>query len=91
MPGDPRRAGSIDEREDTVDITIGVQNLARELVVESDQTSDDVAQAVSAALDGKPYLELRDVRGRRLMVPTASIGYVEIGSEESRRVGFGSL
>ncbi len=91
MPGDPRRAGSIDEREDTVDITIGVQNLARELVVESDQNSDDVAQAVSEALAGKPFLELRDVRGRRLMVPTASIGYVEIGSEETRRVGFGSL
>jgi Protein of unknown function (DUF3107) len=91
VPRDPRRAGSIDEREDTVDITIGVQNLARELVVESDESSDDVAQAVSAALAGKPFLELRDIRGRRLMVPTASIGYVEIGSEETRRVGFGSL
>ena len=81
----------IDEREDTVDITIGVQNLARELVVESDQTSEEIAQAVSAALDGKPFLELRDSRGRRLIVPTGSIGYVEIGSEEKGRVGFGSL
>jgi len=74
-----------------VDITIGVQNLARELVIESDQTSEDVAQAVSAALAGKPYLELKDVRGRRILVPTASIGYVEIGSERTGRVGFGSL
>ena len=74
-----------------MDITIGVQNLARELVVESDQTSEEIAQAVSTALAGKPFLELRDSRGRRLMVPTASIGYVEIGSEETRRVGFGSL
>ena len=74
-----------------MDITIGVQNLARELVIESDQTSEDVVQAVSAALAGKPFLELRDVRGRRLLVPTSSIGYVEIGSEETRRVGFGSL
>jgi hypothetical protein len=74
-----------------VDITIGVQNLARELVIESDQTSEEVGQAVSTALAGKPFLELRDVRGRRLLVPTASIGYVEIGSEEKSRVGFGSL
>ena len=74
-----------------MDITIGVQNLARELVIESDQTSEDVAQAVSAALAGKPYLELKDVRGRRILVPTASIGYVEIGSERTGRVGFGSL
>ena len=74
-----------------MDITIGVQNLARELVVESDQTSEEVAGLVSAALDGKPFLELRDSRGRRVLVPTSSIGYVEIGSEETRRVGFGSL
>ena len=74
-----------------MDITIGVQNLARELVIESDQSSDDVAREVSAALDGKQFLELRDVRGRRLLVPTASIGYVEIGSEKTGRVGFGSL
>jgi Protein of unknown function (DUF3107) len=74
-----------------VDITIGVQNLARELVVESDQTSEEVAEMVSEALAGKPYLELRDTRGRRLLVPTSSIGYVEIGSEKTGRVGFGSL
>ena len=74
-----------------MDITIGVQHLTREIVIESDQTSEEVAREVAAALDGKPVLELRDVRGRRVMVPTASIGYVEIGSEEKGRVGFGSL
>ncbi len=74
-----------------MDITIGVQNLARELVIESDQSSDDVAREVSAALDGKQYLELRDLRGRRLLVPTSSIGYVEIGSEKTGRVGFGAI
>ncbi|WP_298456020.1 DUF3107 domain-containing protein [uncultured Cellulomonas sp.] len=74
-----------------MDITIGVQNQARELVIESDQTSEEIVGIVSAALEGKPLLELRDTRGRRVLVPTASIGYVEIGSEEKSRVGFGSL
>lgn len=74
-----------------MDITIGVQHVARELVIESDQSSEEVARLVAAALDGGPTLELRDVRGRRVVVPTASIGYVEIGTEETRRVGFGSL
>jgi len=74
-----------------VEVTIGVQNLARELVVETDETKDAVAAAVSAALAGGPALELLDSRGRRVIVPTASIGYVEIGTEEQRRVGFGSL
>ncbi|MGV8978991.1 MAG: DUF3107 domain-containing protein [Cellulomonas sp.] len=74
-----------------MDITIGVQNLARELVIESDQTSDEVAAAVAAALGGKPALELVDTRGRHVIVPTASIGYVEIGGESKGRVGFGTL
>jgi Protein of unknown function (DUF3107) len=74
-----------------VEITIGVQNLARELVVESDQTPDQVAEAVAAALGGKPALELVDTRGRHIIVPTASIGYVEIGGETKGRVGFGTI
>ncbi|WP_456845250.1 DUF3107 domain-containing protein [Cellulomonas sp. P5_C6] len=75
----------------TVEITIGVQNLPREISLESDQTPDEVAAAVAAALSGRPALELVDVRGRRLIVPTAGIGYVEIGSESKGRVGFGNI
>jgi len=74
-----------------VDITIGVQNLPREITLESDQTSDEVAAAVAAALDGKAALELVDNKGRRVIVPTATLGYVEIGAESRPRVGFGTL
>lgn len=73
-----------------MEVTIGVQNLPRELTIETDLTADAVATAVQKALAGNA-LELTDTRGRRLIVPTATIGYVEIGSEEQRRVGFGSL
>ncbi|GIG19319.1 ATP-binding protein [Cellulomonas chitinilytica] len=74
-----------------MEITIGVQNLAREIVLESEQTGDEVAAAVAAALDGRTALELTDSRGRRIIVPTATIGYVEIGSEAKARVGFGTI
>lgn len=74
-----------------MDITIGVQNLPRELVIESDQTADEVTTAVTEALNGKPVLELVDNRGRRVIVPSASIGYVEIGTESKGRVGFGAI
>jgi len=74
-----------------VEITIGVQNLPREIVLESDQTADEVAAAVAAALAGRPALELVDSRGRHVIVPTASLGYVEIGAETKGRVGFGTL
>ncbi|MGY4643259.1 hypothetical protein ACVW07_001092 [Cellulomonas sp. URHB0016] len=75
----------------TLEITIGVQNLTREIVLEVEQTGDEVAAAVAAALSGRPALELEDSRGRRIIVPTATIGYVEIGSEAKGRVGFGSI
>lgn len=74
-----------------VDITIGVQNQARELVIETDATADEVTKAVTDALSGGPVLELTDNRGRRILVPSATIGYVEIGSEAQRRVGFASI
>lgn len=74
-----------------MEITIGVQNLPREIVLESDQTADQVAAAVAAALSGAPALELTDTRGRRVIVPTAVLGYVEIGAETKARVGFGTI
>ena len=74
-----------------MEITIGVQNLNREIVVETDASAEEVAAAVAKALDGGTVLDLTDNRGRRVLVPTATIGYVEIGAEEQRRVGFGTV
>jgi hypothetical protein len=74
-----------------VEITIGVQNLARELVVETDQTAADVTSAVRDAIADGGVLELTDSRGRTILVPTATIGYVEVGSTEQTKVGFGAL
>ncbi|GEL94585.1 DUF3107 domain-containing protein [Cellulomonas composti] len=74
-----------------MEITIGVQHLAREIVVETDLTSDQVAAAVAASLAGKPALELTDTKGRRVIVPSAALAYVEIGVEAKGRVGFGTI
>jgi len=74
-----------------VEVTIGVKHLPRELVIDTDLTADEVAAAVASALKGDGTLELKDSRGRQFLVPAASLGYVEIGTEETRRVGFGTL
>jgi len=75
-----------------VEITIGVQNLPREVTLDSDQTTEEITKAVHDALAGKSEaLELVDQRGRRVVVPTAAIGYIEIGAETRGRVGFSSL
>lgn len=76
---------------DTVEITIGVKNVAREITLESAQSAAEVQKAVSDALAKGGVLTLDDHRGRRVIVPVDSLGFVEIGQEEQRRVGFGTL
>jgi hypothetical protein len=75
-----------------MEVRIGVQHAARELVIESAQTQDEVEKTVSAALTGDTgLLSLSDESGRRVVVPSDKLAYVEIGEPESRRVGFGAL
>jgi len=72
-----------------VEVRIGVQNVARELVFESAQEPDDITAAVTEALTKGGTLQLKDEKGRLLVVPVASLGYVDIGASEVRKVGFG--
>jgi hypothetical protein len=74
-----------------VEIKIGVQNVNREIVLESNQTADEVAEVVSKAMNGGAELRLADSKGRQVIVPSGVLGYVEIGESESRRIGFGAL
>lgn len=71
-----------------MEVRIGVQNVSREISLETDMTADKVAKALSDAMAGDA-LDLTDTKGRRILVPSSAIGYVEIGEEEKRRVGFG--
>lgn len=73
-----------------MDIKIGVKQVSREIVVESNQTAADIEKAVADALSNDSVLVLSDAHGRKVLVPSASIGYVDIGEETARRVGFGS-
>ena len=70
-----------------MDVRIGIQNVAREVVIESEDSADKVAETVSKALAGTE-LRLTDAKGRTVIIPSSVVGYVEIGAEEQRRVGF---
>ena len=75
-----------------MEVKIGVQHAVRELVLESSQTTEEITQAISAALkadDG--LLSLTDEGGRQVVVPADKLAYVEIGEPETRRVGFGAM
>lgn len=72
-----------------MEVRIGVQNVAREITFETTQSSDEIFAAVKASL-GSEALELTDDKGGRIIVPSASIGYVTTGSERKSGVGFGA-
>jgi hypothetical protein len=72
-----------------MDIRIGIRDSSREISFESAQSAGEVEAAVAAVLEGgAKVLKLTDNKGRRFIVPTDALGYVEIGAEEARRVGF---
>jgi len=72
-----------------MDIRIGITNSPREISFESSQAASEIEKVVASALDsGSPYVSLKDDKGKLYVIPTASLGYVEIGSDTSRRVGF---
>ncbi|SBW19406.1 MULTISPECIES: DUF3107 domain-containing protein [Protofrankia] len=75
-----------------MEVKIGIQNVGRELVIESGQSPDDVAQAVTDAIRSDlGLLTLVDEKGRRVVIPVGKLAYVEIAEAETRRVGFGAL
>jgi hypothetical protein len=74
----------------TVEVKIGMQNVSREVVVDVEMASDDVEQAVVSALTSGPALTLVDSKGRKVMVASDKVAYVEIGSPTAGQVGFRS-
>ncbi|GCD95309.1 DUF3107 domain-containing protein [Embleya hyalina] len=74
-----------------MEIKIGVQHAARELVLESTDNPEDVERAIADALSGESaLLSLTDEKGRRVIVPAKHLAYVEIGESSARKVGFGA-
>ncbi|MFH8250366.1 DUF3107 domain-containing protein [Microbacterium sp. B2969] len=72
-----------------MEIRIGIANTGRELSFETNEPADAVKKAIASALEsGSTHLSLTDSKGNSYIVPTAGLAYVELGSEEARRVGF---
>ncbi|GAA1173057.1 MULTISPECIES: DUF3107 domain-containing protein [Nesterenkonia] len=75
-----------------MEIRIGIQNVSREIVIETDVSAEEVEKSVADALENaKPLLTLTDRREKKIVVPVASIGYVEIGSDTKQTVGFAAV
>ncbi len=72
-----------------MEVKIGVQFANRELVLDTDMSSEEVEAAVTTAMsDEAGVLSLVDNRGRRIVVPASKLAYVEVGAPAAGQVGF---
>ena len=75
-----------------MEVRIGVKGAPRELVLDSAQSGDDIQKAVDTALKNEsPTVTLTDDKGRRIIVATDKLAYIEVAESETRKVGFGSI
>ncbi|MGP6171555.1 DUF3107 domain-containing protein [Microbacterium sp. A196] len=72
-----------------MEIRIGIINTGRELNFETSTSADEVRTQVASALEqNAAHVSFIDVKGNSYIIPTANLAFVELGTEESRRVGF---
>ncbi|MCD1284612.1 DUF3107 domain-containing protein [Brevibacterium sp. GP-SGM9] len=71
-----------------MEIKIGVKQTQREITLESSEDPKELAARIEEKLKSDELLTFTDTKGRQVFVPAGSLGYLEIGSEASRRVGF---
>lgn len=72
-----------------MEIRIGIINTGRELNFETSTSPDDVRAQVTSALEqNAAQVSFTDVKGNSYIVPTANLAFIELGTEESRRVDF---
>lgn len=73
-----------------MEVKVGIQMTPRELVVETDVSPSDIEQALADALADNRVFKLTDNRGNTVLIPAGKVAYIEVGSAEPRRVGFGT-
>jgi Protein of unknown function (DUF3107) len=72
-----------------MEVKIGVQFANRELVIDTGLSGDEIEAEVSKALTGEAgVLSLADTKGRRILVPSDKLAYVELGTPTTGQVGF---
>jgi len=75
-----------------MEVRIGVKGALRELSIDTTLSPEELEAAVAASLkDGATTLTLSDDKGRRLVIASEKLVYVEITESEGRRVGFGAV
>lgn len=74
-----------------MEVKVGIQNIGREVVVETTVSAAEVEKGLSEAVAEGGLFTLSDEKGRKVLIPAAGIAYVDLGAEHARAVGFGAV
>jgi hypothetical protein len=74
-----------------VEVRIGIQSVARELICETDTSADQIELDLKAALETSSVFALVVQKGGKVLIPPDKIAYMEFIGPEARRVGFGNI
>ena len=72
-----------------MEVKIGIQNVVRELTIETEQASKDVLAQFTKAVEDDSVFTLVDSKGHTVAVPASKIAYVQVTEDSGRKVGFG--
>lgn len=73
-----------------VEVRIGISDSPRELTIDLSNSADEIEATVARALHEGSHVSFTDERGRRLIVPAAKVGFIEVSARSERKVGFGT-
>jgi hypothetical protein len=71
-----------------MEVRIGVQHAARELLVDTADSAEEIEAKLAKALADDSTFALSDSRGRLVVVPARAIAYLELGGGVAGQVGF---
>lgn len=71
-----------------MDIRIGIKHAGRELSFDTNTSAADVTAQLQTALAAHGVLTLTDTKGQTYVIPADNVTYLEIGTTQSRPVGF---
>lgn len=71
-----------------MDIKFGFADTPRELIISTSGEQTELTQKINSALAENSTLELEDDKGRKYLVRTERVVYVEVGAAKKQSVGF---
>lgn len=74
-----------------MEVKVGIQHINREIAVDTDETAAQIIEAYHRAVESDGLLTLTDSKGGSTLVRATTIAYLDLGKEQTRRVGFGDI